>query len=58
MLSGLATFLPILSFAVPWSGEILIYLSPRVILIALNLNKFLNGIELDHGTSQLPNQIF
>ena len=41
---GLATFLPILSFAVPWSGEILIYLSPRVILIALNLNKFLNGI--------------
>ena len=27
MLSGLATFLPILSFTVPWSGEILIYLS-------------------------------
>ena len=38
-LFGFALFLHTISFAVPWSGEILIYLRPKVMFIALNLKK-------------------
>ena len=41
----MALFLKIISLAVPWSGDTLKYLRPRVIFIASNLYKVLNVSE-------------